>query len=119
MTNAIFVAVRLKSSRLKRKALLPLFENEGVSVSLIECLISRLKLSKKADLVVLCTSSDPEDDPIEHIALSHSIKCFRGDKLDVMSRFIEAAQIYNVDTIIRVTGDNFADPLLLMNFFFS
>ena len=64
MTNAIFVAVRLKSSRLK-KALLPLLENEGVSVSLIECLISRLKLSKKADLVVLCTSSDPEDDPIE------------------------------------------------------
>ena len=35
-----------------------------------------------------------------------------------MSRFIEAAQIYNVDTIIRVTGDNpFADPLFIDELF--
>lgn len=118
MSNAVLVAVRLKSSRLKRKALLPIAEYNNISFSLVDCLITRLKLSNRADFIVICTSTDPEDDPLQYVAAKHSIKCYRGDTLDVMSRFIEASKLFNIDTIVRVTGDNpFVDSIFIDELF--
>lgn len=114
MSNAILVAVRLKSSRLRRKALLPIAQYNNTTFTLIDCLITRLKLSVLADLIVICTSTDSDDDPLSEVASKHSIHCYRGDMLDVMSRFIEASKIYGIKTIVRVTGDNpFVDAIFI------
>jgi spore coat polysaccharide biosynthesis protein SpsF len=100
------VAVRLKSSRLAGKALLPL-AGEPVILRLTES----LRRAKRIDDIVWCTSTHPQDDPLEQLAIEKNINVYRGDELDVMSRFIEVAWGRKAHTIVRVTGDNpLTDP---------
>ncbi len=71
---AIVVNCRLKSTRLPRKALLPIN-----GVTLIErCLINCLAVPE-ADSVVLATSDLPQDDPLEMVTLGGKVKVVRGD----------------------------------------
>ncbi len=106
MKVAILIAVRLKSTRLPRKAL----EKIG-SQTLIEHLIDRLKKCKKADEIILCTSTHPDDQILLRYAEKKGIKSFAGSEEDVLERFIKAAESVNADVIVRVTGDNpLTDP---------
>ena len=106
MATAIFITVRMKSTRLPKKALL---EIEGKTV--IEHLIDRLKLSKLADFIVLCTSTNPNDEVLADVAKKCGIRSFRGSEDDVLDRYLNAAEKYNVDYIISLTGDcPFTDP---------
>ena len=88
--NLILIAVRLKSKRLKKKALLPLN-----NLPLIVTLTERLKRVKKANKVIWCTSINSEDDELEHQANKYGVYCYRGSELDVLSRFIEVEKKYN------------------------
>ena len=97
----ILVAVRLKSSRLERKALADLFGKP-----LIIRLFERLNEYIPRDNIVLCTSMHPQDSELYDLAVENGIQIYRGSELDVASRFIEAADIYGATTIVRVTGDN-------------
>ena len=54
--KAIFITVRTGSTRLPQKALLKIHDH-----STIEHLIKRVKRSKLADIIVLCTTNLPED----------------------------------------------------------
>ena len=105
----ILVAVRLKSKRLKNKALLKLY-NKPLILQLAE----RLKKSKLSSEIVLCTSKNKADDKIEILAKKNHIKIYRGDSKDVMKRFIFAAKKFKAKNIVRVTGDNpLTDPKLI------
>ncbi len=95
------VAVRLKSQRLKKKALLNLYDKP-----LIIKLVDRIKESKYVDRIVLCTSTSKNDNELQEIAELNQIEIYRGDEDDVMSRFIEAASQKSNKTLIRITGDN-------------
>ena len=50
------------------------------------------------------------------VAEKNNINCFRGSKLDVMDRFINAGKKYgNFSDIVRVTGDNpLTDPNIIV-----
>jgi spore coat polysaccharide biosynthesis protein SpsF (cytidylyltransferase family) len=103
------VAVRVKSSRLKRKALLDLNGKP-----LILHLLLRLKKSKKLDDVILCTSTHPNDRVLLEIAKENGFKSFAGSEDDVMDRFIYAGEEENADIIVRITGDNpLTDPEII------
>lgn len=103
---AIFITVRMKSTRLPKKALLEI-KGKGV----IEHLIDRLKLSKLADFIVLCTSTNPNDAVLADVAEKCGIRSFRGSEKDVLDRYLNAAMKYNVDFIVSLTGDcPFSDP---------
>ncbi len=105
MKTAILIAVRLKSKRLPKKAL-----QDVLGKTLIERLIERVKKSKVRP-VVLCTSTNPEDAVLIEIAKKEKISWYAGSENDVLWRFIEAAKKFDVDTIVRVTGDNpLTDP---------
>ena len=105
----VFVAVRMKSSRLPLKALADIHGKP-----LIQRLVDRLSETIPLDRIVLCTSEHPQDDAIQQFACENEINCFRGDELDVMGRFLSAAQVYSAKTIVRVTGDNpLTDPYML------
>jgi len=107
--TVILVAVRLKSKRLKRKALLPLN-----NIPLILQLTDRIKKSNKSSDIIWCTSFNKEDDPIASLGRKNKIKVFRGSEKDVMSRFILAAKKYNAKNVVRVTGDNpLTDPKVI------
>jgi spore coat polysaccharide biosynthesis protein SpsF len=106
---AILIAVRMKSKRLPGKALL---EIEGKKA--IEHLFDRLKLSKTAEDIILCTSINPQDDILVEVAKNNGIKFFQGSEDDVLDRFIKAADSVSADIIVRVTGDNIlVDPSYL------
>ena len=77
-------------------------------------LVKRLKRSTLASEIYLCTSINKQDDKISLLAKQNNIKCFRGDELDVMSRFTSASNQENADILVRVTGDNpLTDPIIM------
>ena len=102
----IFIGVRMKSTRLPRKALL---EMSGRTA--IEHLIDRLKYSKLQDVIVLCTSTHPDDAVLVDIARRNKIEYFQGSEDDKLDRYLNAALKYGVNFIIITEGDNiFYEP---------
>ena len=105
----ILIAARLKSRRLRKKAILKLFDEP-----LIIKLIQRLKKSKFTNKIVVCTSTHEEDLELCRLLEKNSIAFYQGDEMDVMSRFIDVAKDLNAKTIVRVTADNpLTDPEIM------
>ena len=74
-------------------------------------MIDRLKLAKSVDQIIVCTSTNPQDGPLEEIAAAEGVACFRGDEDDVVKRLSEAATHYDLDYILSITADcPFCDP---------
>ena len=106
MKSAIFITARTKSTRLAKKVLIDI---KGKMV--IDHLIDRLKLAKRPDLIVLCTSTNPDDDILEERAKKNGIPFFRGSEDDVLERFSKAAHHFGVGFIVVTWGDElFCDP---------
>lgn len=102
MSKAVAVILsRYNSSRLPGKVLK---EIEGLP--LIEHIINRLSLSVPKDHIVLATSVECSDDPIEAFAQTKGISCFRGSLNNVAERFLKAAESLKADWAIRINGDN-------------
>lgn len=97
---AAIVAVRMKSSRLKQKAILPI---RGIS-SIERCLDNCLKFPF-IDEVILATSITGEDAVLANYTLEGRVKFWQGDAEDVISRYLGACETYSIDVVIRVTGD--------------
>jgi len=94
------VAARMKSSRLKQKAILPI---RGMS-SVERCLDNCLKFAF-TDEVILATSTLEDDAILANYTLNGRAKFWQGDPEDVISRYLGACDKYGIDVIIRVTGD--------------
>ncbi len=106
MGTAVFIPVRTKSTRLPNKALLKI---KGKPV--IEHLIDRVKIARLPDLIVLCTTTNPEDEVLIEIAQRNNIGYFQGNEKDILDRYLQAALKYKVDFIVNVDGDDiFCDP---------
>ena len=106
MKSAVFVSVRTKSRRLPRKVLLDI---KGKTA--IEHQIDRAKLPKLPDMVVMCTSTHPDDDVLADIARQNHIECFRGSEDDKLDRYLNAALQYGLDYMVIMDGDNvFLEP---------
>lgn len=94
------VAARMKSSRLPRKAVLPV-----AGVSSIERCLENCLLSEDLDAVVLATSTHPQDEELAAYDLGGRVAFRRGDPEDVIRRYVDVADEFGLDVIIRVTGD--------------
>lgn len=109
MKKAILIIGRLKSVRLVKKVTLPI-----LGKPMISHMVDRLRLAKKPEQIILCTSVVEQDDPLEAFAREKGIGCYRGDPEDVLLRITEAARAFNVDTVISCTADNpFIDPVYI------
>ncbi len=109
MKTAVLITARLKSERLPRKVLLPIHGKPMISH-----MIDRLKTSRRADRIILCTSPLPEDNPLVDIAQKEGIEYFRGHPEDVLRRLTDAARWFEVDLVINCTADNpFVDAVYL------
>lgn len=100
MKVGFLITARLKSTRLPKK-LLKKINGE----TMISLMIKRLKLAKELDEIIIATSTNSEDDPLEQIALEEGIKCFRGSEEDVINRLYHASQSHNLDYVINMTAD--------------
>jgi len=99
MATAIIQA-RISSSRLPGKVLL---EIDGTPI--LSKMIDRVKKAKYVEEIVIATSTDPSDDPIEAYAKANNIPLERGSLNDVLDRYYQAAKRRKAKTIIRLTGD--------------
>lgn len=96
---AVFLQVRIASSRLRNKALLPL-GGKPVIVHAMEAL-------KRVDVDQHWIVTDSESVPyLEEPAQKSGFRLFAGDPTNVLKRFCDAARTLNVETIVRATGDN-------------
>jgi len=96
----VIVACRMKSSRLKNKATLPILGRASVEWCLDNC----LKIPE-ANVVVLATSTVEEDSVLEKYTLDGKVKFWRGDPDDVIHRYLGACDAYDIDVVVRVTAD--------------
>ena len=109
MKTAIFITIRMDSSRLKNKTL-----KKILGKPVIEHVISRAKLATQFDEVVVCTSEREIDDMIEELSLKSGVSVYRGSLEDKLERWNGAAKEYNVDYIVTFDGDDlFCEPELL------
>jgi len=95
------ITVRLKSTRLKRKVLLPL---NGFTV--IERVIQRAKKVVDSSNIILCTSVVQEDTPLIDYAEKCGINYFCGEPDDVLQRLLDASEKYQITHFIGITADN-------------
>lgn len=96
----VIVACRLKSSRLKQKAILPIRGIASVERCLQNCL-----LIAKENPVVLATSTLPDDAKLENFTLGGRVKFWKGHPDDVIQRYLGACAKFGIDVIVRVTAD--------------
>jgi spore coat polysaccharide biosynthesis protein SpsF len=97
--TAVFLQVRLDSSRLPRKAL-ALLGGRTVTERCFDALAA-----VKADRRVLVTEPGSVAE-LEPLARGSGWEVFAGSKDDVLDRFVHAARWCGCDTVIRATGDN-------------
>lgn len=101
MSTGYLITARLKSTRLKRKILLDI---DGDTV--LDKVIKRCKQVNNVDKIVLCTSSNFQDEELETYAQKHNIYFFRGSEDDVLGRLLNAAQFFKIDKFLSITADN-------------
>ena len=109
MKTAIFITVRLDSSRLPNKAI-----NTILNKTVLELIITRAKCAQEIDEIIVCTSTREIDDIVVQIAKKLGIKFYRGSLSDKLDRWNKAAKNHSVDYIVTFDGDDlFCDPYLI------
>lgn len=101
MKVGLLITARLKSTRLPFKLLKDL---NGYSI--IEHVIHRSKAIPNVDKIVLCTSTNRQDEPLAEIALKNNIFYYLGSEEDVLQRLSDAADFFGLDYILSITGEN-------------
>jgi spore coat polysaccharide biosynthesis protein SpsF (cytidylyltransferase family) len=92
--------VRVSSSRLPGKVLKPIL---GKPMLFLQ--IERVMRCRRFDLLVVATSTDRSDDLLVQQCVERGILVYRGSLTDVLDRFLGAAQKYQPDAVVRLTGD--------------
>ena len=109
MKTAFLITARLKSTRLPKKIFL-----EVAGKPLIVHMLDRIKYAASIDKIIICTSTNPEDDPLEKIASQENVFCHRGSEEDVLARLLEAAQRHDLKHFANITADcPMMDPKLI------
>lgn len=94
------IEARTRSTRLPGKVLRPI-----VGKPMLELLIERLAQARCLDEIIVATTVNPSDDPIEALAQRLHVGCHRGSEEDVLDRVLSAARRFDADIIVEVTGD--------------
>lgn len=100
MKIGFLITARLKSTRLPKKLILKLNGRE-----VIRHMIDRLKLSSVLDNIIICTSNNPQDEPLIKIAIDEGIDYFLGDEDDVILRLYNASKEFGLDYALNITAD--------------
>lgn len=103
------VQARMTSSRLPGKVLAPI-----AGQPLLRHLLDRLHRCASLDQIVVATSSDWTDAPVERFCAAIGVACVRGSLDDVAGRFAAAARAHRLDAFVRICGDSLLiDPTLV------
>lgn len=98
---AAIIQIRMESSRLPGKIMLNLCNKP-----MIYHVCNRLKVSKWINKIIIATTDQASDNPIEEWSAQNEITCFRGNVDNVLSRYYYAANEAEAEVIVRITGDD-------------
>jgi len=96
----VILQARMGSSRLPGKVL-----KEINGMTSIEFQINRIKKAKNINKIILATTTESVDDPIEKLCQKHDILFFRGSEQDVLARYYDCAKAHELSSIVRLTAD--------------
>ena len=94
------IQARMGSTRFPGKVL-----RQVHGIPLIQTLLERLRRAKTIDQIILATSVDPKNDPLETLVSHLGISVYRGSENDLLDRYYQVAKLHNASTVIRITGD--------------
>ncbi len=100
MKITAMVQARMGSTRLRGKVL-----KEVGGESALGRVVRRLRRAELIDEIVIATSTSESDDPILCEARRLGVLSFRGDELDVLDRYYQAARAFQPDVVVRITSD--------------
>lgn len=102
MKTRAIIQARMLSKRLRGKSLMSVNE-----IPLLFRVVNAVKRMDFIDEITVATTDLIADDPIESAVKDLNVKLFRGDSLNVLNRFTEAADDMDEhDIIVRFTADN-------------
>jgi spore coat polysaccharide biosynthesis protein SpsF (cytidylyltransferase family) len=97
---ATVISARMGSMRLPGKAMLDLG-----GVPMVQFLLERLQRTKLGGMVIFATTERPDDDVLATTVADLGVPVFRGANADVASRYLALADEFDLDWMVRVTGD--------------
>ena len=96
------VQARMLSSRLRGKSLLSV-----AGQPLLGRVLHRIQAMSFVHETVVATTLDAADEPIVALVTSRGIRCVRGERSDLLARFLQAAcDLDDNDVLVRFTADN-------------
>lgn len=96
------IQARLGSTRLPGKMKMSFYNDESIP----EIIIKKIKDRFDNIDIVLATSDNTKDDYFESLTKKLQVKIYRGSESDVLQRFIDTADFFQLDGIIRICADN-------------
>lgn len=100
MKYGVIIAARTSSTRLPGKALMTLKD-----LPMVVFLIRRLHNNSRSGLLHFATTDLPDDDWLASVVEAEGVPVFRGSNEDVMQRYVDAAQQFGIECVIRITAD--------------
>ncbi|REL26045.1 spore coat protein [Thalassotalea euphylliae] len=100
---------RMSSSRLPGKVLKPI-----LGAPMLAHHIKRLARCQNIEQLVVATSTREEDQAIVKLCQQLNVACYTGSLNNVLDRYHQAANHYQADIVVRLTGDcPLADPQII------
>ena len=65
----------------------------------------RVKAARLSGRVIIATTTDAGDDPIEEVCRQTGLDCFRGDAHDLLDRHYQASLRYPAEAVIKIPSD--------------
>jgi spore coat polysaccharide biosynthesis protein SpsF len=103
----IVLQVRLESTRLPGKLLLPL-----CGITIFEHILMRLSRARDPDGIIVATTASTAPQIVQ-TAKRYGARIVIGSENDVLSRYLKAVSTYRISNVIRATGDN---PLVCVEY---
>lgn len=100
MRPGALIQARMGSTRLPGKVLAPL-EGKPLLLRILE----RLRAAEGLACLAVATSAAARDDAVAALCAEHGIPCHRGPEDDVLRRTLDAALAFELDPVVRITGD--------------
>jgi len=100
MNVVVVVQARTGSTRLPGKILLPL-----AGKPLLLRMLERVRAASTPFRIVVATTTEPSDDPVEDLCRNEDIAVYRGHPTDLLDRHYRAALPYGPDAVVKIPSD--------------
>ena len=71
----------------------------------LTAVLNRVRRSRTIKRIIVATTTGEADDAIVELCRREGVSAFRGDELDVLGRYRDAARTFGCDPVVRLTAD--------------